>query len=369
MEEYSAYVGLDTHKEFIVAVVAEAGRSGPVTVLGRIGATEAAVSRLVSRLSAQYGQLEFVYEAGPCGYGVQRQITALGQTCRVAAPSRTLRGRGDRVKTDRRDARALAVQLRAGLVQSIWVPDERHEAIRDLVRARGAAVRDLTRQRQRVQSFLLRQRLIYPGKSSWTRAHLQWLARQRFDHPAQMLVLQEGLEVIRQAVQRRDRLTRQMLELAADWQLAPVARALQAARGLNEVGGTIVTAELGDPRRFTSAPGFTSYIGLSPSEESSGDRQKRGHITKAGNSEARRVLIEAAWTYRHKARVGPRHEARMQELPAEVCAIGWAAQDRLCRRYRALVARGKPPVVVTTAVARELAGFVWAIGCATLTEG
>ena len=368
MDEYSGYVGLDTHKEFIIAAVAEAGRSGPVTELGRLSSTEPAVSRLVSRLSAQYGRLEFVYEAGPCGYGVQRQITALGQACRVAAPSRLLRGRGDRVKTDRRDARALAVQLRAGLVQTIWVPDERHEAIRDLVRARGAAVRDLTRHRQRLQSFLLRQRRIYAGKSHWTQAHRQWLAAQRFEYPAQTLVLQETLEAIRQGEQRRERLTREMLDLASDWELAPVARALQALRGVNEVGATILTSELGDPRRFASAPGFISYLGLAPSEDSSGDRRRRGGITKTGNGEARRVLIEAAWCYRHGARVGPRHEARSRELPAEICAIGWAAQHRLCRRYRALLKRGKPSVVATTAVARELAGFVWSAGCAALAD-
>ena len=232
MDEYNAYVGLDTHKAFIVPAVAEAGRNGAVTVLGRVGTTPADVARMVERLTRRYGRLEFVYEAGPCGYGVQRQITALGQTCQVAAPSRLLRGSGDRIKNDKRDARTLAVQLRAGLVTPIWVPDAQHEAIRDLVRARGAARREQTRQRQRLQSFLLRQRLIYPGRTSWTRAHRQWLAGLRFAHPAHALVMQEALEAIRQAEERAERLTEQMLELAADWHLAPVAQALQA-KGLS----------------------------------------------------------------------------------------------------------------------------------------
>jgi transposase len=286
----------------------------------------------------------------------------------VAAPSRLLRGSGDRIKNDTRDARTLAVQLRAGLITPIWVPDAQNEAIRDLARARGAAVRDRTRQRQRLQSFLLRQRRPYSGRSSWTRAHRQWLASQRFEHPAHTLVMQEALEAIRQAEDRAARLTRQMLELAKDWHLAPLAQALQALRGINEVGATILAAELGDPRRFPGAPGFVSYVGLVPGEWSTGERRRSGHITKTGNSEARRVLIEAAWAYRHPARVGPQHEARMSALPAAVREIGWKAQTRLCRRYRSLVAGGKGSTVATTAVAREMAGFAWDIGNAAFAE-
>jgi transposase len=233
--------------------------------------------------------------------------------------------------------------------------------MRDLVRARLSAVEDLRRSRQRLQGFLLRHERIYGGRTPWSRAHRRWLAGLAFDHPAEQIVFQEHLHAIDDTEARRDRLTEQITELLSSWSMAPLVVALQAMRGVALLAAVTLVAEVGDFRRFANPRQLMAYLGLVPSEHSSGKKVTRGRITKAGNTYARRVLVEGAWTYRMQARVSPLLQARLQDLPREVCAIAWKAQVRLCARYRRLAAKGKPKTVVTTAIAREMAAFVWAI--------
>lgn len=364
MEEFTAFVGLDVHKESIVPAVAEEGRTGRVEVLGRIPMDDRALGRLIERLSRRYRHLEFCYEAGPCGYGVHRRIEASGHRCVVAAPSRLARAPGDRVKNDKTDARQLAVALRAGLVTPVWVPDERHEAVRGLVRARRAAVKARKSERQRLSSLLLLHGRCYSGRSRWTRPHWMWLADQRFADPALQLVKQDAIEAIRHGEQRVRLLTASMLETAADWHLAPMVQAFQALLGINAVGAVILAAEIGDPRRFPSAAALVAFLGMRPSEDSSGDRIRRGPITKTGNPEARRVLIEAAWCYRLPPQVTRTIEARRDSLPAALRAKAWKTHNRLYRRYWHLRKTGnKKSTIAVVAVARELAGAIWAVGC------
>jgi transposase len=364
MEEFTAFVGLDVHKDSIVPAVAEGGRGGRVEVLGRIPMEARALRRLVERLARRYRHLEFCYEAGPCGYGVYRLLEAWGHRCVVAAPSKLSRAPGDRVKNDKSDARLLAVSLRAGLVVPVWVPDERHEAVRGLTRGRRAAVKARKSERQRLNSLLLVHGRCYAGKSRWTRSHWAWLADQRFGDPALQLVKQDAIEAIRYNEERVKLLTASMLATATDWHLAPVVAALQALYGINAVAAVILMAEIGDPRRFASASALVAYLGMRPSEESSGDRLRRGSITKAGNAEARRVLIEAAWCYRLPPQVSKAIEARRDSLPAALRAKVWKTHNRLYRRYWHLRKVGnKRSTVAVTAVARELTGAVWAIAC------
>jgi len=255
----------------------------------------------------------------------------------------------------------LAKLHRAGELTPIWIPDAAHEAMRDLVRARATAVRALSKARQHLQGFLLRHDRIYHGARAWTLAYRRWLTTVRFDHPAQQIVLQDYIHAVEDAESRRDRLTRQIEELMPSWSMAPVATSLQAMRGVALVAAVTVVAEVGDFRRFTNARQLMAYLGLVPSEHSSGSTVRRAGITKAGNALARRVLIEGAWTYRMSARVSRKLHDRLEPLSAAIRDIAWKAQVRLCARYRRLAAIGKPKVVVTTAIAREMVGFVWAI--------
>ena len=342
MEKCNMYVGLDVHKNSISVSVAEEGRDGEVRFFGRIGNTRRAMCRLVERLSRDDRVLFFCYEAGPCGYGIYRQISGLGKDCVVVAPSLIPRKPGVRVKTDRRDSGMLAKAHRAGELTAIWVPDAEHEAMRDLVRARGAAVRDVRKARQRLSGFLLRQHRLY-GRKSWTQAHRRWLAKLRFEHPAQQIVLQEYLDAVDTAETRRDRLTREIEELLPAWSMAPVVAAQQAMRGFAMITATTFIAEMGDLRRFDSPSQAMASVGLVPSEHSSGDKRRRGPITKTGNRRARTALIEAAWTYRFPARVSQPIQDRSQGLPKSVRDIAWKAQTRLSARYRRLIRRGKKP--------------------------
>jgi transposase len=320
------------------------------------------VARLVAKLEKRHVRLAFCYEAGPTGYGLHRQITTLGHACTVVAPSLIPRRPGDRVKTNRRDAVTLAKLHRAGELTAVWVPDPGHEAMRELVRAREATMAELRRARQQLQSFLLRQGRIYTGRAAWTKAHARWLSEQAFTQPALYLVLQEHRQAIADAEKRLERLTRQVTEAAETWSMAPVVAAYQALRGVAFLTAVTFVAEIGDVRRFDSPRQLMAYLGLVPSESSTGEQVHRGRITKAGNSRARRVLIEGAWTYRHPARMSRLLQERQADLPPAVREIAWKAQVRLCGRYRKLMARGKRQTVVTTAIAREMAAFLWAIG-------
>ncbi|RVG43148.1 IS110 family RNA-guided transposase, partial [Sinorhizobium meliloti] len=259
-------------------------------------------------------------------------------------------------------AMSLARLHRAGELTAVWVPDEGHEAIRDLVRAREAASDALKQARQQLQSFLLRHGRIYAGREPWTRAHRRWLTCQAFDHPAHQILLAEYCQAVADASVRLDRLTKLVVETAASWSMAPVVAAYQAMRGVAFMTAVTFVVEIGDVRRFDNPRQLMAYLGLVPSESSTGERVKRGGITKAGNTRARRVLIEGAWTYRFPARVSPKIQARLDDLPRTVREIAWKAQVRLCARYRKLLAAGKPKVVAVTAIAREMAAFLWAIG-------
>lgn len=355
------YVGLDVHKATVCVAVAESGRGGEVRQVGVFENRPEILSRMVARLGKNGRSLSLCYEAGPCGYGLHRLLTGCGHSCIVVAPSLIPMKAGDRVKTDRRDAMMLAKLHRAGELTPIWIPDAAHEAMRDLVRARATAVRVLSKARQHLQGFLLRHDRIYRGTRAWTLAYRRWLTTVRFDHPAQQIVLQDYIHAVQDAEARRDRLTRQIEELLPNWSMAPVAAALQAMRGVALVVAVTVVAEVGDFRRFTNARQLMAYLGLVPSEHSSGSSIRRGGITKAGNSLARRVLIEGAWTYRMPARVSRKIHDRLEPLSTAIRDIAWKAQVRLCARYRRLAAAGKPKVVVTTAIAREMVGFIWAI--------
>jgi transposase len=360
-----AYVALDTSKLKNAVAIAEGGRGGEIRYLGEIENTPAATAKLVRKLSKKRAQLTFCYEAGPTGYGLYRQLTSLGHECVVVAPSLIPRKPGDRVKTNRLDALSLARQLRAGDLTAVWVPDTHHEAVRDLSRARQAASEDQRRKRQQVSALLLRLGRIYPGKKSWGKAHMSWLASQKLDHLEQRIALEEVLLGVRQAGERIRRLEQAIAEAVPGWSLAGVVTALMALRGVDLIAATTLMAELGDLRRFRTPRQLMGYIGLVPSESSTGEKVWRGGITKTGNRHARRILVESAWSYRHPPRVGAAKLARVAAAPPEVRDIAWKAQVRLTARYRALTRAGKLDVVAITAVARELAGFVWAVARAS----
>jgi transposase len=361
-EDSVIFVGLDTSKLKISVAVADGERNGEVRFFGDISSDPASVAAMVKKLSKRGAKLYFCYEAGPTGYGLYRQIVELGHDCVVVAPSLIPKRPGDRVKTNRRDAMSLARLHRAGELTAVWVPDESHEAIRDLVRAREAANDALKQARQQLQSFLLRHGRIYTGRTPWTRAHKRWLACQAFDHPAHQILLAEYCQAVEDAGVRLDRLTQLVVETAASWSMAPVVAAYQAMRGVAFMTAVTFVVEIGDVRRFDNPRQLMAYLGLVPSESSTGERVKRGGITKAGNTRARRALVEAAWTYRFPARVSPTIQARLEGLPRAVREIAWKGQVRLCGRYRKLMAAGKPKVVAVTAIAREMAAFLWAIG-------
>ena len=362
MKDHSeAFVAFDTSKSRNAVAIAEGERSGEVRFLGEIDNTPEATSKLVRKLAGRYARLTFCYEAGPTGYGLYRQIARMGHTCMVVAPSLIPKRPGDRVKTNRRDALSLARQLRAGELTAVWVPDPRHEAMRDLTRARGAAVVDLRSKRQQVSGFLLRLGRHYSGKKTWTKAHMTWLAGQKLEHAEQRIAFEEMLLAVRQVEERVARLEAAIRAAVPDWSLAAVVEALMAMRGIDMIAATAFLAEIGDLSRFQTPRELMGYLGLVPSEHSTGDTIKRGPITKAGNRRARRVLVESAWSYRHPPRVGKDKQAKVAAAPPAVRAIAWKAQHRLYGRYRALVRKGKLKTVAITAIARELAGFIWAV--------
>jgi transposase len=361
-KDSEAFVGLDTSKLRNAVAIADGGRAGEVRYFGEIDNTATATARLVRKLASRYTRLTFCYEAGPTGYGLYRQIKSLGHECSVVAPSLIPKRAGNRVKTNQRDAIELSKLLRAGELTAVWVPDRGHEAMRDLTRARETAMRDLRSKRQQTSAFLLRLGRHYAeGKKTWTKAHMDWLARQKFEYPEQRIVFEEMLLAMRQAQERMARLEQAIAGALPDWSLAEMVTALMAMRGMDLISAATFMAEIGDLSRFQTPLQLMAYLGLVPSEHSTGDTVSRGPITKAGNRRARRMLTECAWSYQHPPRVGASKQLKVEAAPPAVREITWKAQHRLYKRYRALIRRGKLKTVAITAVARELAGFIWAV--------
>lgn len=365
MSKELLYVGLDVHAESIAVAIAEAGREGEVRNHGAISGGLHAVERLLHRLGHPHKELRVCYEAGPCGFVLARRLKQLGIACAVVAPSLTPRGKGDRIKTDRRDARMLARLHRAGELVEVHVPDERDEAIRDLCRARTDVVHDLRRGRHQLKSFLLRHGYRYTGRTSWTPAHLRYLRELALPHPAMKVVLEECLQAIDAAVERKERLETHMEALLEGWHLAPVAKALMGLKGYQTVAAMITVSEIGDIHRFAHPRQLMAYLGLVPSEVSSGGKRSQGGITKSGNGHLRWIMVECAQHYRLAPKVSSHLSRRQQEVPGEhrraVQEVSWRCQNRLYEKGRKLALRGKRRQKVQTALARELCAFVWEV--------
>ncbi len=357
--DITAYVGLDVHKGSIAIGVAEPGRAAPRFV----GTTGPALDQLVKALwhLGRPEQLLLAYESGPCGYVLSRELAARGYRCEVIAVAKIPRKPGERVKTDRRDALALARYLRGGELTPVCVPDERDEAIRDLSRAREDAVAARLKARQQLKAMLLRHGLRYEGKTSWTQAHERYLAKAAFTHPAQDIAFAEYRNAVREADERVERVTAALREQVAAWRWAGLVQALMSLRGVDFVAAVTLVAELGDFSRFAHPKQLMSYLGLVPSEYSTGQSRVQGKITKTGNGHVRRILIESAWTYRYPARMSRELLVRNQAQPKAVRDIAWRAQLRLCNRYHRFTARGVAQNKICVALARELAAFAWDI--------
>jgi len=355
------FVGLDVHKNSIAVAYAADVSSEPPTYIGQIGTRQADIDKLVRRLQSKAQKLFFGYEAGPCGYVLYRYLTSKGLQCVVVAPSLIPKKPGDRVKTDRRDAVQLARLLRSGDLTSVYVPSVQDEAIRDLCRSREDSVSALISAKFRLKSFLLRLGLHYTGRANWSEAHRRYLAKVVCPTPAQQIVFQESIHAVDQLTERVARLEAELEELLPSWRLYPVLRAVQALRGVQLTVAVTVLAELGDLTRFDNPRQLGAFVGLNPSEYSSGDKRRQGSITKAGNGHARRALVEAAWAYQHPAKVSAIIQKRLEGIPKPIQQTAWKAQVRLCKRFGRLVARGKNSNVVVVAIARELVAFMWAI--------
>lgn len=348
------YVGLDVHKDSIAVAYAPEDRGSEVVSVGAIGTRQCDIDKLLRKLQAKGARLMLAYEAGPCGYWLYRYLTRRGLSCAVVAPSLIPRKAGDRVKTDRRDAVTLARLLRSGDLSSIYVPGVEDEAIRDLSRARADAMHDLKRSKVRLKAFLLRQDIRYEGRANWNAAHLRWIARVVCPTPVQQIVFQEYVRAVTEQAERLERLEQALREAVTTWRLYPVVEAIQALRGVELTAAIILVSEVGDLTRFDTPRKLMSYLGLTPSEYSSGSQRRQGGITKAGNGHARRALVEGAWAYRYPAKVSRHLQLRLEKVPADVQAIAWKAQVRLCKRYRHLTGRGKHANQVAVAIAREM---------------
>lgn len=356
-DDITGYVGLDVHKNSIAVAVAEPGRTAPRFV----GTTGPQLSGLLKALShlGQPSQLHLAYEAGPCGYTLARELIARGYRCEVIAVAKMPKRPGERIKTDRRDALVLARYLRSGELTPVTIPDARDEALRDLSRAREDALRARLKARQQLKALLLRHGHRYTGKTSWTAAHERYLGQVSFAHPAQNIAYAEYRAAVKDAHERVERLVRALREQAEDWRFAPVVRALMTLKGIDFLAAVTLVAELGDLARFAHPKDLMSYLGLVPSEYSTGESRTQGKITKTGNAHVRRVLIESAWSYRYSPRMSRARVVRCEGQPKAIRELAWKAQLRLCSRYRKLTARGVHQNKVCVAIARELAAFVW----------
>ncbi len=344
------FVAFDVAKKKHAVAIAEGGRTGEVRFLGDVENSPLPIERTIKRLADRCDRLHVCFEAGPTGYGLYRQVKALGHDCMVVAPTLIPKRSGERIKTNRRDAVTLARLHRAGELTGVWAPDAAHEAVRDLVRAREAAEDDLRRKRQQLLSFLLRHSRIYSGGGHWTLAHRRWLAGQKFEHAAQQIVFQEGIDAIDDALQRLRRLEKQLAVIVPEWSNRACRRSLRGhARRFVSRGRDL---RRGDRRHATvrDAPTLMSFLGLVPIESSTRDTIRRKGLTLAGN---RQALIEAVWTYRYAARVSEALRTRLDGLPKPVRDIAWKAQVRLSARYRRLSATGKKLPIVVAAIARD----------------
>jgi len=359
-DDSTLYVGLDVHKDSIT--VAYAAGMGEVELFGKIRSTDAEVDRMSKRLRSKARRIFMVYEAGPCGYGLYRRLIAKGLKRMVCAPSLIPRKPGERVKTDRRDAMKLVRSLRAGDLSAVHVPTVEDESFRDLARAWSAAREDLKQARQRLKSFLLTHGVHYLGRPNWGATHRRWLSTFSFDSAWQHLAFDEHRRTIEDRMAQCQRLEAALREAVVGWRFYPAVLALQAMRGIQFTSAIGLVSELGDLSRFDHPRQLMAWIGVTPSEHSSGGKRRQGSITKTGNSYARKLLIESAWSYRHPARVSIDIQRRHEGIPKPILDRAWDAQLRLCRRYRRLVAKGKSPNVAIVAIARELIGFIWDIG-------
>jgi transposase len=353
------YIGLDVHRDTIVIAVARSGRE-PAMQLATIAHDGIALIKRLDDLGPR-NRLRVCYEAGPTGYGLSRRLNESGICCVVVAPSLVPVQQGCRIKTDRRDAAKLAHFLRSGDLVEVSVPAAQNEAMRDLERAREVAVQAQRAARHQLSKFLLRHGRVWSGTSRWTIAHWRWIQQQEFSEEALRRVRDDYLVAVEQATARIDRLTRDIEELVERWALGPLVKALQALRGVQLVTAAVLAAEIGDFARFRNPRQLMAYLGLVPSEHSSGSSRRQGRITRAGNRHARWILIEAAWNYRFGPRPSRTIAARRRQVAQGVRMIAEKAEERLHRRFTRLTRRGKKSQAVVTAVARELVGFVWAI--------
>lgn len=352
-------IAFDQHAATTVAAVLLPGQRTPA--LHSLTSDSSTILRFVQRLQREVGTVRCCYEAGPCGFELQRAMTAAGVPCEVIAPALIPRRAGDRIKTDRRDAGQLAVLFRAGALTAIPIPTDQEEAVRDLLRCREDIRADLLRARHRLSKFLLRHGRRYTAtKSTWSPRHHAWLRAQTWPLPVLTQTHEAYLRAVDEAVARGRAVETQLQDLVTLEPLRTRGQRLRCFRGMDDITALTIAAELGDARRFPSARGLMAYVGLIPSEHSSGTKRARGAITKTGNAHLRRVLVEAAWHYRHHPFIGKPLRQRQQAAPALAKVHAWRAQQRLYRRYQRLAARGKPKQHVVTAIARELTGFVWA---------
>jgi transposase len=359
-ETTTGFVGLDAHAESTAIGIAELGRAAPRFV-GTVGEKLAELTKALAKLGDP-SELLIVYEAGPCGYALARELKRAGYHCEVVAPSKVPRRPGDRVKTDRRDALTLAGLARAGELTFVSIPDERDEAIRDLSRARIDGVRARLKARQQLKALLLRHGRRYTGKTSWNAAHERYLATVSFGHRAQDIAFVEYRQTVSEAQARVERLGEALTRELEHWRMRPLVKALMTLRGVDQLVATTLVSELGELKRFAHPRELMGYLGLVPSEHTSGEKRRLGAITKTGNTHVRRVLIEAAWNYRFPPRITTPLQKRQEQQPAEIRSIAWRAQLRLNHRYRKLKARGVHHNKICVAIARELAGFLWGIG-------
>jgi len=357
------FIGLDTHKTFTEVAYIEDQRGAKSTHLGKILSNKAAFKKLARQLQSKYpdATLHFVYEAGPCGYWIYRLLTSLHHCCYVIAPSLIPKKPGERIKTDKRDALKLAKLLKSEELTPIYVPEPEDEAVRDLSRSRETAMKDLKDAKYQLKALLLRNNINSKIKDNWSLQHLRWLAELVLPHPCQQIVLQEAVSTITERLKRLKRLDNELTHQVKAWRYYPVVKAVQAMRGVRLLVATGVIAELGDLTRFDHPRKLMSYLGLVPSEHSSGGKRHLGAITKCGNSRARRLLVEGAHSYKHNANISKEMQLRQEGLSKEIIDIAWQAQLRLCRRYNRLMHKGKHRNVVVTAIAREMIAYIWAI--------